>query len=300
MAKDKKIEVVCSWCGKPKKVKPYTYHRNNRFFCDDNTTGNSECRRNWESVFSTGEGNPNYKAKVSVKCEYCGKTKEIKPSRYHKSETKRFYCNIECQARWMELNVNSEDSNFWKGGVKSRDIPLYDTYASQISFAIECRRGMENRDYLEIKCSLCGKWHIPSLKHLKSILSSFNRIGTHLNLYCSDECKEACPVYRQRIFPKGFKVNDYRNEILDPDLRLLVFNRDSYQCQKCGVSEDLHVHHIEGVAQNPMLANDIENCITVCHSCHAEIHSRPGCTYFDYQREACEDNSKDAINILTV
>ena len=67
------------------------------------------------------------------------------------------------------------------------------------------------------------------------------------------------------------------------------------KCQKCGATEDLNVHHIEGVAQEPMLANDIDNCITVCHSCHVEIHSQPGCTYFDYQRDSCED-IKEAVN----
>ena len=162
MAKDKKIEVVCAWCGKMKKVKPYTYHRNQRFFCDG-STGNSDCRRAWESEFKTGKDNNNYKKKVKVLCANCGTEKHVKPSRFEKSETKHFYCDANCQGEWMKRNNKPEESNLWKGGVKGLDVPLYDTYANQISYAIDVRRGMENNKYLEVKCSFCDKWHVPSL-----------------------------------------------------------------------------------------------------------------------------------------
>jgi hypothetical protein len=286
--KDKKIEVICSWCGKVKKVKPYTYKRNQRFFCDG-TTGNSECRRKWESEFLTGTDNPGYKERITVKCAQCGSVKKIKPGRYLRNTTGRFFCNVKkCQAEWMKKNNDPSKSTLWKGGVKEMDIPLYDTYANQLDFTILCRRSSENEDYLEIQCSACGKWHSPSLAYLRRVLSAFNHKGTDLKMYCSDECKQVCSIFGQRKYPKGFRPSSIRSEVLDPELREMVLIRDGYECQKCGSQEDLEIHHIEGVAQSPMIANDMENCLTVCENCHKEIHSQPGCTYFDYQRIACE------------
>lgn len=65
--------------------------------------------------------------------------------------------------------------------------------------------------------------------------------------------------------------------------RWLVLNRDNWMCQRCGVGveNELHVHHIEGVVQQPSMANDLENGITLCKKCHRWAHSQEGCKYFD-------------------
>lgn len=50
--------------------------------------------------------------------------------------------------------------------------------------------------------------------------------------------------------------------------------RDSYKCQRCGVSEsecsrNLHVHHIDCNKDNL----DLENLVSLCISCHSIIHN---------------------------
>jgi predicted HNH restriction endonuclease len=56
------------------------------------------------------------------------------------------------------------------------------------------------------------------------------------------------------------------------DLRLQVLRRDGWRCQKCGVSTNLHVHHIE---PRSALGDDSEtNLITLCAGCHEIIHQR--------------------------
>jgi hypothetical protein len=72
-------------------------------------------------------------------------------------------------------------------------------------------------------------------------------------LYCSEACKQACPIYKQLLYPKGFKAATSRE--VQPELRQMVLARDNYICQRCDKTKDelseegiaLHCHHLEGI-----------------------------------------------------
>ena len=56
--------------------------------------------------------------------------------------------------------------------------------------------------------------------------------------------------------------------------RLAVLERDGYMCRRCGCSESvMHVHHIYPFASYPDMRTDVANGITLCPSCHREVHS---------------------------
>ena len=51
-----------------------------------------------------------------------------------------------------------------------------------------------------------------------------------------------------------------------------VLERDRWRCQQCGTAKHLEVHHIR---PRSLLGDDTEaNLITLCHSCHQQIHLR--------------------------
>lgn len=53
-----------------------------------------------------------------------------------------------------------------------------------------------------------------------------------------------------------------------------VLERDGWRCQLCGCSRDLQVHHIRARSR---LGDDAEhNLITLCVSCHQEVHTHKG------------------------
>lgn len=53
--------------------------------------------------------------------------------------------------------------------------------------------------------------------------------------------------------------------------RQRVLNRDGRTCQQCGdTGSPLHVHHVVPIGKGG--GNDLENLITVCESCHENIH----------------------------
>jgi len=62
---------------------------------------------------------------------------------------------------------------------------------------------------------------------------------------------------------------------LDPtsyeNLRQVVLRRDGWRCQSCGAMANLETHHRQFRSHSG--DDSEENLITLCVSCHAEMHS---------------------------
>lgn len=194
-----------------------------------------------------------------------------------------------CRCRtcsYIKRGLNqAADKNFaWKGGVESARLPLYKTYAEQLSdyqqvYLIE----QDNLELLGVACIYCGSIFVPTSTEVKSRLMVIrgNRVGDS-NFYCSQSCKKACPTYGQKKYPKGFKLATSRE--VQSELRKLVLKRDNYRCQKClkGLNEvQLHCHHIDPIINNPIESADMDNCVTLCKVCHKEVHKLPNCSYIE-------------------
>ena len=144
----------------------------------------------------------------------------------------------------------------------------------------EIRPDPSNPDMAQVKCAYCNKWFNPTRNQVATRVRVIRGDkGGESRLYCSDGCKDSCPIFNVISWPKGFKKTTSRE--VEPELRKMVFERDEWKCQICHSEDSLHCHHIEGYARNKMLANDIENCITLCKTHHEWVHSKEGCRYFD-------------------
>lgn len=52
-----------------------------------------------------------------------------------------------------------------------------------------------------------------------------------------------------------------------------VFQRDDYTCQICGKKGGtLNAHHVFPYSLHPNLRYDLDNGVTLCKKCHAEVH----------------------------
>lgn len=150
----------------------------------------------------------------------------------------------------------------------------------------------ENKEgFAVIQCAYCGYDVIPTILQVRSRIKACNSLnkGEH-RIYCNNNnntCKSACPSYRRRIYPLGFKIATSRE--VNPLLRQLCFKRDNYVCQHCGInikSAQLHCHHIIGVTHSPIKQHDLSNVITLCKECHINLHKQKGCTNQDYSCKA--------------
>ena len=165
---------------------------------------------------------------------------------------------------------------------------LYETYINKLFYVEQVRN---NNGLLELHCAYCNKWFVPKNKAAQQRVKSLEGKGTgECRLYCSEECKKACPTYRQQKYEKGTKLTTSRE--VPADFRKIALEDRNYTCERCNSTEDgLHVHHIEGYTELPMLMADLSNVIVVCKKCHKEIHKQKGCNYQDYQ---CANKKEDS------
>lgn len=210
-------------------------------------------------------------------CHACSISGENNPffGKYHTIETRK------------KMSENLPDftgpSNpNYRGGIKVSGLTGYATYNDKLSPYEEVRK-QEGTEILEAKCVYCGQWYTPKRSEVMCRLRVVNKLAQgEGRLYCSENCKQACPTYGRQKYPKGFKHTTSRE--VSTYLRQLVLERDNWTCQICGktINEaQLHVHHMDPVSWNPMFQNDVNSCITLCKHCHKMVHSRKGCRYID-------------------
>lgn len=86
-------------------------------------------------------------------------------------------------------------------------------------------------------------------------------------------CKgELHPNWKGGITPKN---QSERHSLAYAEWRNAVFSRDHFTCQICGQhGGELNAHHIKPWATNSSCRFDIENGITLCKSCHKQVHRR--------------------------
>jgi 5-methylcytosine-specific restriction endonuclease McrA len=172
----------------------------------------------------------------------------------------------------------------YKGGVVKLGLTTYVGYKDSLGI-YEDAREQSGTKTLEVKCTYCGRWFPPTRRAVDSRLWAINNLARgECRLYCSENCKQACPTYNRKMYPKGFKHTTSRE--VSTYLRQMVLERDNWTCQICGktIKEvQLHVHHTDPVRQHPMFQNDMDSCITLCKGCHKMVHSVKGCRYVDLQ-----------------
>lgn len=244
---------------------------------------------------------PSYRKLVSKQVSGCNNPMYNK---HHTNKSKKLISesnrdpSIETRIKMSisQKKENRVDGNMgnWKGGYDSKGIPIFETYNNQISFSDKTRRNKKDNKILEVRCSYCGKWYIPTIISIQERVRSLNRCSSsECRLYCSDKCKKECPIYRKVKYPKDFKPATSRE--VQPELRQMRFEIDNYTCQKCGKHQDelesgLHCHHIEGIRWEPLESADIDKVITLCKNCHKKIHINiEGCKYDEMK---CKGNNK--------
>jgi len=191
-----------------------------------------------------------------------------------------------------KLNMSGKNHWNWKGGVTKKNIPLYNTYAHQISWCEKVRRDFKN--YLQVKCtnSNCKKWFNPATRQVINRIQALkdNTTGEQ-RFYCSQICKDTCSIFNQQNYPKGFRntSNDRSNQ---REWANLVKKRDNDECQICGKKGEI-AHHFEGLNINPIMSADIDMGITLCNKCDKRAHSGIGCRYVDLKKlklRMCKDD----------
>jgi hypothetical protein len=123
-----------------------------------------------------------------------------------------------------------------------------------------------------------GGWFTPDHREISERIRQLERNdGTEGSyFYCSDRCKQECPLYRTRG-TNSFQESPYTQGEINL-WKQQVLEQDNRQCQKCGIKEDLHCHHIIPVKIEPMFALDPDNGIVLCKKCHYKYGHKDKCS----------------------
>ncbi len=144
---------------------------------------------------------------------------------------------------------------------------------------------IDKHNNIHCLCTYCGKYFTPTRTAIGGrIKALYDSSCSDNRLYCSNECKQLCPIFGKTKYPKGHKLATSRE--VQPQLRKMVLERDNWTCQKCGETKELHCHHYEGIEINPIESADVDNCIALCKDCHKESHQQDGC---NMKREKCKN-----------
>lgn len=161
---------------------------------------------------------------------------------------------LECKIKNIDKPIVETDRDT-NAALYSQYVEIYD---DDTSIIIKARFGD--------KCADFDKWK--NGDHVK-LIGRYDPIkyrGGNIQLLVSDAVKieesdEPITITREDEVP-GY--DNWRKQVL---------SRDNQQCVCCGLDKHLHVHHLFGYRENPELAVNENNGVTLCKFCHDKYHS---------------------------
>lgn len=123
-----------------------------------------------------------------------------------------------------------------------------------------------------------GGWFTPTRIQISERIRQLESVdgngGSYF--YCSEECKNECPLYN--LYSDPFKdIEKSYTDIEYDQFRKFVLDRDNYKCQYCGEKAE-HVHHERPQKLEPFFSLDPDYAWSVCKKCHYEKGHQDECS----------------------
>lgn len=221
--------------------------------------------------------------KVKVRCDVCGKEKEIKYQSYQKNTDfgkKEYACCEKCA--WKHKNRNT---NIIKYGVevsilnkeikqKSKDTLIEKYGVDNISKSDYFKETYKNT--IKNKYGVDNVFQNEDIKN-KSKETMLNKYGVEYNMqreemkdiYLNGESNYFYIDGRHELNKGEWKSNKDADKV-----RVKVFKRDNRTCQCCGTYNDnINAHHLHSRNTRKDLIYDENNIVTLCSKCHKLFHS---------------------------
>jgi len=114
-----------------------------------------------------------------------------------------------------------------------------------------------------------GGWFTPTNIQLYERIRNIEHHGLDNSyMYCSDECKNECPLFNLKSDPLKINKKYYTSSEYE-QFRKFVLERDEYICQFCG-EDSTEVHHERPQKLEPFFALDPDFAWSCCKQCHYE------------------------------
>jgi 5-methylcytosine-specific restriction endonuclease McrA len=93
--------------------------------------------------------------------------------------------------------------------------------------------------------------------------------------YCSEECKNICPIYRLHYDPNKKETETPYTQEEYQQFRQFVLKRDNYICQYCGGKATI-IHHERPQKLEPFFSLDPDLAWSCCEECHYKYGHKTG------------------------
>lgn len=163
-------------------------------------------------------------------CTNCGKLRRFSIDKLKRNS--QFFCSTECRDIWRSQQIRGDKHPNWKGLVT-------------------------------LTCDGCGKSFQRKREKIRATQKHFCTERCMFDYMSREQRGEHHPYWSGGRFPY-FGENWYEQ-------RRKTRERDNYTCQHCSKTEQeiakhLHVHHI--LPRGDGGTNELDNLISLCHSCH--------------------------------
>ncbi len=125
-----------------------------------------------------------------------------------------------------------------------------------------------------------GGWFTPTSRQIEKRIERLERDGIDgSGFYCSDQCKQECPIYG--LNPNNIINQNTSNTMHYTQLeyniwRIEVFKRAENECEYCG-EEAKHCHHSKPQKLEPFFSLDPDYGIACCEKCHFKYGHKDEC-----------------------
>ncbi len=194
-----------------------------------------------------------------------------------------------------------ETLNKWKYSIQQIK-NKYPTFAKIEEIRYE--PGKEKEKIIQVRCKnhKCknskeqGGWFTPINYYILYRARSIELGYDNNYLYCSEKCKQECPLYGARVstlikldqIRAGHLEDSWNTSQEYQEWRQYIFELDNNKCVYCG-EKATAAHHILPQKTHPELSLDPENGIAVCKSCHYKYgHRDSWCTTGKLSTLVCE------------
>ena len=146
---------------------------------------------------------------------------------------------------------------------------------------------------IEVQCKKCKKWFHPTHIQLYERIRALSYGSDGGYLYCSDECKGECPLYR--LNPLQYLQDPIVKNYTDSEYQIFreeVFKRQRYEygynfCEMCEGTKKLHIHHEKPQKTHPIMSLDPDNGIVLCEHCHLNKAHSDSCSMANLANKSC-------------
>jgi hypothetical protein len=131
-------------------------------------------------------------------------------------------------------------------------------------------------------------WFTPKNRQIEArIMAIENHSKDNNYFYCSQKCKDICPLYNSKGGDPFKSENEYIKEY--QTFRKFVLDRDNYICQFCG-DKATEVHHERPQKVEPFFSLDPDYAWSCCKKCHYEKGHKDKCSTGNLAKIKCRDN----------